>query len=263
LQLRYRIVDVFSDSALAGNALCVVLDETPPDVMQAIAREVNLSETTFPTRSENGTYDVRIFTPYDELPFAGHPTIGTAWVLGPGTWTQRSSGATVTVEADERGAVMGAPEPTYTEVDTEVARRAAKLKSIEGAWLAQAGVGHIVVPTTEAIGDITPDLAAVADICQANGAAGFAVARALTNDRIHARVFCPSAGISEDPGTGSAAGPIALLCRERFGLASDLTIQQGDEIRRPCRISVHAESGALRVGGAVTQVATGQFSLRA
>ncbi|MGH9285178.1 MAG: PhzF family phenazine biosynthesis protein, partial [Acidimicrobiales bacterium] len=122
LSLRYRIVDVFSDRPLAGNPLCVVLDPCPPVVMAAIAREVNLSETTFPSVTGPGRYDVRIFTPAAELAFAGHPTLGTAWVLGAGRWRQASPGATVTVEADETGAVMGQPDPELAEVDGGPAR---------------------------------------------------------------------------------------------------------------------------------------------
>jgi trans-2,3-dihydro-3-hydroxyanthranilate isomerase len=69
---------------LAGNPLCVVLDHCPVDLMQAVAREVNLSETTFPIQTGNDSYEMRIFSPTLELPFAGHPSIGTAWVLGAG-----------------------------------------------------------------------------------------------------------------------------------------------------------------------------------
>jgi PhzF family phenazine biosynthesis protein len=82
--MHYRIVDVFTDRPLAGNQLCVVLDLSPDATMQAIAREVNLSETTFPTVTGPGAYRNRIFTPATELPFAGHPSLGTAWALCPG-----------------------------------------------------------------------------------------------------------------------------------------------------------------------------------
>src|SRR5688572_5407238 len=109
--MRYCIVDVFSDRPLAGNALCVVLDPCPVDVQPLVAREVNLSETTFPTVTGEGAYDVRIFTPSGEIPFAGHPSIGTAWALGPGRWTQRTRQVTVTVEADAEGARMTQPDP--------------------------------------------------------------------------------------------------------------------------------------------------------
>ncbi len=104
--MRYRIVDVFTDKPLSGNGLCVVLDQCPPHLMPLIAREVNLSETTFPTVTGPGSYSMRVFTPASELSFAGHPSIGTAWVLGPGRWTQTTSGATVTVEASNEGSEM-------------------------------------------------------------------------------------------------------------------------------------------------------------
>jgi predicted PhzF superfamily epimerase YddE/YHI9 len=121
VHLRYRIVDVFSDRPLAGNALCVVTDPAPDPVMQAIAREVNLSETTFP--------------------------------------------------------------------------------------------------------------------------------------------IVPGAGVPEDPGTGSAAGPIGVLCRQRWGTADDVTIRQGDEMGRACRIDVHAGSDGVKVGGRVAACAEGGFTL--
>ena len=76
-------MDVFSDRPFAGNALCVVLDDCPDELMPAIAREVNLSETAFPSITAPGRYRNRIFTPTTELPFAGHPSLGSAWVLGP------------------------------------------------------------------------------------------------------------------------------------------------------------------------------------
>ncbi|MEJ7765070.1 MAG: PhzF family phenazine biosynthesis protein [Acidimicrobiales bacterium] len=93
MRFAYRIVDVFTERPLAGNALCVVLDPVAPPVMAALAREVNLSETAFPVVVAGGEYEVRIFTPAAELAFAGHPTLGTAFVLGPRRWVQHSEGA--------------------------------------------------------------------------------------------------------------------------------------------------------------------------
>ncbi|MDQ3757601.1 MAG: PhzF family phenazine biosynthesis protein, partial [Actinomycetota bacterium] len=115
--MRYRIVDVFTDRPLTGNALCVVLDPCPAELQQAVAREVNLSETTFPTVTAEDAYEVRIFTPGGEIPFAGHPSLGTAWALGPGRWTQRTRNVTVTVEADAEGARMSQPDPEVVEHD--------------------------------------------------------------------------------------------------------------------------------------------------
>jgi trans-2,3-dihydro-3-hydroxyanthranilate isomerase len=130
IELRYRIVDVFSDRPLAGNALCVVLDPCPEPVMGAIAREVNLSETTFPTVIGDEEYEVRIFTPSVELPFAGHPSLGTAWTLGPGRWTQVSEGATVAIEAVRDGAVMAQPIPEITELPVATVADLAELGGV-------------------------------------------------------------------------------------------------------------------------------------
>jgi hypothetical protein len=116
-RLRYRLVDVFTDRPLSGNPLCVVLDPCPSELMQKIAREANLSETTFPSQTGDDSYEMRIFSPIVELPFAGRPSIGTAWLLGPRRWTQVTSGATVIVEADEHGAKMTQPEPQFEPLE--------------------------------------------------------------------------------------------------------------------------------------------------
>ena len=261
MRFAYRVVDVFTDRPLAGNALCVVLDPVPGPVMAALAREVNLSETAFPVVVADGEYDVRIFTPAEELAFAGHPTLGTAWVLGPGRWTQHSAGASVAVEATDAGAVMEAPEPVFEEVDPGPAVAALGLEGAEAAAVAEAaGIRHLLVPTLAPLRRLTPDLGAVTEVQRRHRTASVAPVRRLDDRILHARVFCPGSGIPEDPGTGSAAGPFARLCRDRWGLEADLTIHQGDEIGRPCRISVHA-GDVLRVGGAVTACAEGHFTL--
>ena len=261
MRFAYRIVDVFSDRPLAGNALCVVTDPLPGPVMPALAREVNLSETSFPVVVAAGEYEVRIFTPAEELPFAGHPTLGTAWVLGPGRWTQRSPGATVVVEATDEGAVMEAPEPAFEEVDPGPAVAALGLPGAEAAVVAEAGgIRHLLVPTEAPLGQLAPDLAAVAGDQGRHRTTSVGAVRRLDDRTLHARVFCPAAGITEDPGTGSAAGPFGRLARQRWGMEPELTIRQGDEVGRPCRISVHAGE-ALRVGGAVTACAEGHFTL--
>src|SRR5205807_8293095 len=114
-------------------------DPCPEPVMQAIAREVNLSETTFPTITGDADYDVRIFTPSMELPFAGHPSLGTAWALGPNRWTQRSPGATVVIDSDAGGAVMSQPDPQFTEVDAARLSAAVGLSNAVAAVTADVG----------------------------------------------------------------------------------------------------------------------------
>lgn len=268
IELAYRIVDVFSASPLAGNALCVVLDPTPEELMPGIARETNLSETAFPTRTGDRSYSVRIFTPGLELPFAGHPTLGTAWLMGPGRWTQRSAGAEVTVIADEHGATFSVPLPTLTEFDGEGPATALGLRpgdagSARSAFLAESGgMRHIIVPTEQDISDLHPDAAAVVVQTRIHGPATLCVVRPLGDEVLQVRVFVPDAGIPEDPGTGSAAGPIGILARRVFGTSTRLTINQGDEIGRPCRLSVEIGSDSVSVGGRVSACAEGRFTLQ-
>jgi trans-2,3-dihydro-3-hydroxyanthranilate isomerase len=262
IELRFRTVDVFSARPLGGNALGVVLDSCPEPVMQAIAREFNLSETTFPVVIGKDEYDVRIFTPNAELPFAGHPSLGTAWALGPGRWTQHSPGATVTVEVTADGAVMSQPDPAVEDIDAAPLATALGLGGTDGAWRVKAGgMTHLVVATTDPLERLVPDQAAVAAAARRQGGQGAAVMRRLDDASLHVRVFLPGVGVPEDPGTGSAAGPIGLLAREHMGTASDVTIRQGDEMGRPCRIEVHAELGNIRVGGRVAACAEGRLTL--
>jgi trans-2,3-dihydro-3-hydroxyanthranilate isomerase len=258
--MRYRIVDVFTDRPFSGNALCVVVDPCPEPRMAAVAREVNLSETTFPTVTGVDTYSMRIFTPRFELPFAGHPSLGSAWVLGPRRWYQTTSGATVTVEATAEGAVMSQPDPVITDVDPDGVDVALGLPGVEGAFLSVAGgTAHVLVPTTHPLGDLDPETTAVARVAARLGGVSLCPFRRLDDRTLHVRVFAPGAGVPEDPGTGSAAGPIAVLARRRWGTDVDVVIRQGDETGRPCRIDAHAEEGAIGVGGRVTACAEGNF----
>lgn len=256
--LRYRIVDVFSARPLAGNALCVVLDPCPQHVMQAIARETNLSETTFVVGlfEDQAEYEMRIYTPLEELPFAGHPSLGTAWALGPRRWTQTTAGATVVVEADEHGAVMQQPDPVFDEVDREEAAALIGLapdRAIHAAVATAGGMQHLIVATDAPVDVLAPDISALPP------GRTHAVVRRSDDRTLEVRVFV--AGIGEDPGTGSAAGPIALLARQVWSTAADVTIHQGDYAGRPCRIDVHAVTGEIRVGGRVAPCASGVFTL--
>ncbi|MDQ1373986.1 MAG: trans-2,3-dihydro-3-hydroxyanthranilate isomerase [Actinomycetota bacterium] len=230
--------------------------------MQAIAREVNLSETTFPVVIAEDEYDVRIFTPGDELPFAGHPTLGTAWVLGAQRWKQTSPGGTITVEADDDGAVMAQRDIQLAEVESATAMEALGLPGAEGAYLATvSGMTHVLVPTDAPIDRLTPDPGAVAAAASAVGGRSLVPMRRVNDTTLHVRVFAPDAGVAEDPGTGSAAGAVGLLARRLWGTAAALTIRQGDEMGRPCRIEVHAEEDNVLVGGRVAACAEGTFSL--
>ena len=261
--LRYRIVDVFSDRPLAGNALCVVLDPVDDGArMQAIAREVNLSETTFVTVTGDGSYDLRIFTATAELPFAGHPSIGSAWALGPGRWTQTTPGATITVEASDHGAVMTQPDPVFTEVYPEDVAAALGLAvtSVPRATVAEVGgTRHLLVPTDAPIESLRPDGRALGAAARGVRATGVGVVRRLDDATLHVRLWVPEPAMWEDAGTGSAAGPIGGLARRLWGTAEDVVVRQGEALGRPCRIEVHAEPGNIRVGGKVAACAEGRF----
>ena len=260
--LRYRIVDVFSDVPLAGNALCVVLDPCPEPVMAAIAREVNLSETTFPTLTGERSYEMRIFTPTTELPFAGHPSLGTAWVLGPGSWAQTTEGGTVEVQADGAGATMTQLDPVFTDADPAEPAKALGLAGVRVAQVAEAaGSRHLMIATDTPLDRLSPDPGAIVAASRRVGATTVVAVRRLDDLTLQARVFAPAVGVYEDPGTGSAAGPVAMLARSTWGTAEDVTILQGAEVGRPCRLEVQAEQGRLRVGGRVAACAEGRFTL--
>jgi trans-2,3-dihydro-3-hydroxyanthranilate isomerase len=268
-ELAYRVVDVFTDRPFTGNGLCVVTEPCPEPLMQSVAREANLSETTFVTSVGEGAYSMRIFTPSSELPFAGHPSLGTAWVLGPGTWEQTTPGAVVRVDVDEGGAEMSQPDPELTEVSPEGVAAALGVPGVEGAFLSVAGgTAHVLVPTTAPLDSIAPDLASVARVSVALGGMSLAPFRRLSDSELHARVFVPAGGIAEDPGTGSAAGPIAChLCRhELVEWGEWIEITQGVEIRRPSTLFARAQGAGGQIvgvecGGRAVVVARGEFRL--
>jgi len=260
--MRYRVVDVFTDRPLAGNALCVVLDPCPEARMQAVAREANLSETTFVTERGEGAYTVRIFTPTVELPFAGHPTLGTAWVMGPGRWIQTTSGGRVAVSVDEEGAEMVQPDPVVRGLDDPEVRTALRVDRLLGSWRAEAaGTAHLIAAVDEPIDSLRPHPEVAGELLDRYATTTLAVVRRLEGATLHVRVLFRGVGIAEDPGTGSVAGPIGMLARRLWGLGPDLHIRQGDEVGRPSRIRVHAEPGDLRVGGRVVLAAEGRFTV--
>jgi PhzF family phenazine biosynthesis protein len=181
-------------------------------------------------------------------------------VLGPRRWSQTSSGATLAVEADGAGATMTQPPPTLTEVDATGPCRAAGVAG--SAWVGEAaGMRHLMVATEAPIETIRPDLAVVAAAAEVEACTTFAVVRRRSDRELHVRVFVPGAGIAEDPGTGSAAGPIAVLAHEAWGTEPCMTIRQGAEIGRPCMLEVDVRGPAPVVGGRVVACAEGVFTV--
>jgi trans-2,3-dihydro-3-hydroxyanthranilate isomerase len=277
--LRYVHVDVFTDTALTGNQLAVFTDARALDAptMQALAREVGFSETTFVLPAESGgTARMRIFTPAAELPFAGHPTLGTAWVLAsplqlPLVQLETGSGIIpVEIERDDSGAPvfgrMVQPTPAV-EPSSEQARLLAAL-GVEASRLPVESYDNgpvftvVTLDSPDAVASLRPDLGALEDLgvnvsCVAGSGAAWKT-----------RMFAPALGVSEDPATGAAAGPLAChLCR--YGLVEWgewIEISQGVEIGRPSTLFARADGGAagierVQVGGRAVVVARGEFRL--
>ncbi|MGH3065623.1 MAG: PhzF family phenazine biosynthesis protein [Gaiellaceae bacterium] len=275
--LRYVIVDVFTDRALAGNQLAVFTDALglEAETMQALANEIGFSETTFVLPAEQGgTARIRIFSPSVEMPFAGHPVLGTAWVLAAPLQravveleTMRGT-VPIEIERDESGALafgrMEQPIPTVRALD-ETGELFATL-GVGGSELPvelyDNGATHIVVslPSDAAVAALSPDRTAIArfEVTGVNCISG-------SGTRWKNRMFWP---LGEDAATGSAAGPIACHV-SRHGLVEwgiEIEISQGNEIGRPSTLYARADGSdagieRVEVGGRAVVVARGEFRL--
>jgi len=280
--LPYHVVDVFTDRPFAGNPLAVVLDadDLPTSALQAIAREFHLSETAFPMRSTVADYRLRIFTPIEELPFAGHPSVGTAWLLASlrrlryGAVTQECGAGVLPVEVTETGATLTGGPPTYGgPLDHTPLLPVLGLEGRDMAGtaprVAGCGVSFLYVHIRpNAVARLSsPDDGAVRSVVAPVGALGIvAVAWDAGTRRAHARVFVP--GIGEDPATGAAAVGLGVFLAASELVPADgtaaYTVIQGAEIHRPSTLegSVSRVDGAVThatVGGSVAHVATGEL----
>lgn len=277
---RFMIADVFTDVPFAGNQLGVFTNATGMTgaEMQMLAVELGFSECTFVLPPEgDGDIRMRIFTPVRELPFAGHPTLGTAFVVaGP---LQRvvlrieTARGTVPVTLEREGAriVFGRMEQPIPAVEpyTDPEPLFAAL-GVAGSLLPveryDNGTPHVYVAleTDAEVAALEPDILALEAVLGPTGACCFA----SDGTRVKARMFGPGLGVAEDPATGSAAGPLAVhLTRHgRIAWGEEITIAQGAEIGRPSTLYACAEGGPdgvtrVEVGGSARVVAQGEFSL--
>jgi len=273
------VVDVFTDVPLEGNPVAVFMDAegVSTETMQRVARELNLSETVFLLPGEDGAHHrARIFTPTLELPFAGHPVLGTAFLVakrqsidtvrlltGMGVVSvalQRRAGALVFGE-------MQQPLPTWGPFDRPDELLAAL--GVAGSELPieayDNGARHAFVALGDeaAVARLRPDMAALGGLGQV-GVSCFAIA----DGHVKTRMFGPGLGVAEDPATGSAAGPLAVhLARHGATAFGDrIEIHQGAEIGRPSILHARAEGSADRlarvvVGGAAVIVARGEYRI--
>ncbi|MEO7555870.1 MAG: PhzF family phenazine biosynthesis protein [Acidimicrobiales bacterium] len=268
----FVIVDVFTDAALAGNQLAVFPagELVPEALLQPIAREIGFSETVYVHPGDR----IRIFTPSVELPFAGHPVLGTAHVLA--TTRGTASVTLVTpkgpVELRHDGvsrARMVQPLPTTRPWGGDDAALLSAIgldRALAPIDLYDNGAQHVfvVAPSVGAVAELRPDLQRVRCLLPDAGLSVFAGEGA----RWKTRMFFPGAGIAEDPATGSAVGPLAVHLA-RHGLApwgEELTVLQGAELDRPSTLYVRAEGGPdgptrVEVAGDSVIVGRGELDL--
>jgi len=281
--LHFDVVDVFTDRAYTGNPLAVVRSEQQElsgEAMQRIAGEFHLSETVFtlpPTTSE-ADYRVRIFTPAVELPFAGHPSVGAAWVLARdgairhGHVVQECGAGLLPVFVDADGArVTGGRPEVGDDLEAPLLADAVGLTDddVDGAaapGIASAGVPYaFLLVRPDAVARAVPDPASIAAL----GLTGVVVA-SLASDatEAHVRMFGAGVGVDEDPATGSAAVAFGVFLADR-GLLEDgestLVLTQGVEMGRPSRLelTVQVAGGSARetrVRGGVAAVSRGELT---
>ena len=283
--LPFLIVDVFTDRPLAGNQLAVFTDGTAisEQLMQPLALEMGFSETVFVLPPERGAdARVRIFTPANELPFAGHPVLGTGVALAIDRdrdhVTLETGAGDIPVHVTSRDATtafgwMRQPVPSIaTHADPGALLDALGLESSRlPVEVYDNGVPHIYVslPDEGAVAALSPDLAALSALAAGADPPVVGVnCFAGSGARWKTRMFAPAAGVPEDAATGSAAGPLAchLARHGRIRFGEEIAITQGAEIGRPSTLHARADGSAeditrVEVGGSAIVVASGAFRL--
>jgi trans-2,3-dihydro-3-hydroxyanthranilate isomerase len=276
--LRYVVADVFTDTPLTGNQLAVFTDGRDLDdlTMQRLAKEMNFSETVFVLPAEAGGHArIRIFTPVTELPFAGHPVLGSAYVLaGPlqlGEIQLETGSGVVPVTLEREGAriTFGRMRQPIPEIEpfaeADAVQELLGIRSQLPVELYHQGPGfaYFELESKDALAALSPDFAALGRIT------GYGIScLAGSGSSWKTRMFAPTSGVPEDPATGSAAGPLALhLARHgRIAFGDEIELSQGDEIGRPSRLFARVTGNAenvetIEVGGSAVIVARGEFKL--
>ena len=286
MDVGFRLVDAFTEVPFRGNRLCVV-PETPPDLdadgMHTLALETNFSETTFVTDSGPDGYAMRIFTPEAELPFAGHPTIGTAFTLASEGRTSTSTIQTtaigeVPVEVDlERSFAWMTQRPPEFRAefhDRAVVAEAAALSPDDldpdlPIQVISTGLGPLLVPVRDeaTLRRAERMESACRRAVEASGGECLYLFAVRGDGDVLARMFDATLGVGEDPATGSAAGPLGVYLASRglAGMPGTAVIAQGEMVGRPsflhADVRPDGESWTVRVGGGVRIVGEGVFRL--
>ena len=264
--MNFAQVDVFTDKAFLGNPVAVVIgaDGLDAGTMQRIARWTNLSETTFLLKSTKADYRLRIFTPRQELPFAGHPTIGSAhaalesgFVGRKKRLVQECGAGLIELSVEDDGRIFLRGPPAKTErIENQIpsipltpARAVVKI-DVGPVWV----VGE--VSDAAALAALKPDMTALAEWSDALRVTGTTVFAASGDSlsSIHVRSFAPAHGIPEDPVCGSGNLSVAAYLKvtgqlSRFG--KDYSARQGMEVGRDGRVSVRVHEEFIEIGGRV------------
>lgn len=282
-------LDVFASRLFEGNPLAVVIgaDGLDRPTMQRIARWTNLSETTFLLRptTPDADYRVRIFTPRQELPFAGHPSVGSAYaaieagrVQAKASLVQECAAGLLPVAVQGDGAArrihVQAPPARITRADETLCATLARALSLElpadAVHCIDNGPLWIVcdLGQARAVRALAPDLSAVAALCEARGAVGVSVfgGEDAGEAAMAVRAFCPADGIPEDPVTGSANAAIGALLHRTGGIARygrRYLASQGREVGRDGRVEVGVDeaTGTVTIGGRCVVGVRGSFTL--
>jgi trans-2,3-dihydro-3-hydroxyanthranilate isomerase len=283
----YEVLDVFTDTPMHGNPLAVFTEgeAVPSRLMLATARELHLSETVFLLPGDDECdAQIRIFTPRAELPFAGHPTLGAAFVVGErddlATVKLRTAAGIVPVRLRrEHGEIV------YGEMDQPMPRVARlpdadPLLAVLGVYDAALpvevyvnGPEHVLVALRSgaAVAALDPDMTGLSRLVNQLMIHNLTIScfAKLGEGQFKSRVFCPGVGVPEDPATGSAAGPVALHTARHGWSEFGQTIEiiQGVEIQRPSRLTARVDGTTERperivVGGSAVRVAQGFFRLQ-
>jgi trans-2,3-dihydro-3-hydroxyanthranilate isomerase len=275
----FRILNVFTESggALSGNPLCVFENGADLDgeVMQNLARQFNLSETTFILPSTRAAARVRIFTPNYEMPFAGHPTLGTAHVcralqLGSDSLVLETQAGLIPVNAAGDRWTLTALKPTWRESESSRAALAAALNLDDGdlgprpLWV-KAGKEQLIVPLTsaDAVRRANPNPELLNEIVSDEGHSMAYVFAFTAADSALARFFFPQNGaILEDPATGSATANFGGWClATQRTQPVKLTISQGSMVKRPSTLFLDVRDDQIFVGGDVVEIGRGVINL--
>lgn len=268
--LRFKQVDVFTDRPFYGNPVAVVIGPEGLDdaAMQRIACWTNLSETTFLLPSSKADYRLRIFTPREELPFAGHPTIGSAhaalesgFVGRKKTLTQECGAGILDLSVDDGEIFVRGPQARVADVRRKLPFAAKLLRIDVGpVWI----VGEM--SDSARLASLQPDMAALTEFTLDHEATGVTVfaASGEAESAIHVRSFAPAHGVPEDPVCGSGNLSVAAYLRqtnqlERFG--TRYVARQGMQMGRDGRVQVRIDEDGIRIGGRAVTCVEGTLRL--